>query len=339
MRFLFLAYALCAGALAVAACTGDDPAGVGGPEGDDDERDAASGTQDAGTGTPTDSAVPTCWEKPFGKPVPIAEVSATESDEFPRYTLDRDELYLGRSVPEGVAQGGAQVGPAAAVVRYTRPDGGAWSAPTTLPFNDIGDGGKMNASSFTFTRDSKSGFFLGYDAFGFYAGARKVTRLGPNGVWSPATRLTVKGPAGETPQIRSLQVNEDGSRLYYSAVGSGNEGIFQAPLSVDGFGPSRLIGFTAYDMSPVLSRDELRIYFGSSRPHPGGVEGIALVYTARRTAVDAEFGPVEFVVELNDGAQEMIPTWLSDDGCTMLLSGRPTGQNQNDVYVATRTAS
>lgn len=344
MRLFPFVVAIPTVALGVAACVGDDPDIT--PSGEEDEPDAAvnhspDGAGDAGAADAPESdsssdASAGCDGRPFTTPVRMSDVSEDKrADDYPRFSLARDELFLGREV-NGIGNYGAQVGLAVGVVRYARADGGTWGAPTTLAFNDIGDGGKMNASSFSMTEDGKAGFLVGRDGYSFFAGVRTVTRSGPNAPWSIPMTVTLKGPDGQAAQPLSLFVNADGKRLYYSANSGGKELLYQATLTGGTYGDARLLGFDARERSPVLSHDELRIFFGSARPHPGGVTGTTLVYTAARADVDGDFGPIEFVAELNEGAQEMTPSWLSADGCTMLLSGRLPNETSTDVFIATR---
>lgn len=342
MRRFFLVAAIPSVALGMAACMGDDPAlspNEGGEADADvnDPPDAAGDSRSADapeSDSSSDASAGCDPTRPFRKPVKITEVSTLGADDFPRLTPARDELFLGREV-QGIGNFDASVGLASGVVRYARADGGAWGAPRTLAFNDIGDGGKMNATSFSMTEDSKNGFLIGRDGSNFSVGIRKVTRLGPNQPWSIPMPVTLKDPAGQVAQPSSMFVSADGSRLYYSASSGGKQLVYQAALAAGAYGPARLLGFDANERSPVLSRDERQIFFGSARAHPGGATG-TLVYTATRLDVDGDFGPIDFVAELNEGADEMTPTWLSVDGCTMLLSGRLTGESQTDVFIATR---
>lgn len=339
MRFFILLAAIPSVALGIAACTGEDP--IFSPDNEDGSTDGAASSDSPSGDATSDSlddtssdAPAACSTKPFTKPVRLSDVSSGTADDFPRFTLSRDELFLGRVV-QGIGNFDASVGIAGGVVRYARTDGGPWGAAATMAFNDIGDGGKMNASAFSMTEDSKNAFLIGRDQYNFFVGIRKVTRLGPNQPWSYPAPVTLKDPGGAAAQPFSLFVNADGTRLYYSASSGGKELIFQANFAAGVYGPARVLGFDAIDRSPVLSHDELRIFFSTARPHPGGSMG-TLVYTATRTGIDGDFGPIDFVAELNDGADEMNPTWLSGDGCTMLLAGRLTGESTTDVFIATR---
>lgn len=338
MRRPLLLTAIPAALLGIAACVGEgsssDEEGEPVP---DAAFDDAPSVEDALAidGAETSDARAGCDpSRPFTKPVRLSSVSTGRDDNFPHFTHARDELFVGRLV-DGVSNFDAAVGPANGVVRYTVLDGGGWGEPTVLAFNDIGDGGKMHATSFSVTEDGKSGFLVGHDSANFSVGIRKVVRLAPHDPWSIPTPMTLTHEDSQPARPYSMFVNADATRLYYSANGVGGHFLFQADLVSGAYGPARLLGFDADERSPVLSRDELRIFFASSRVHPGGASG-ALVYTATRLGVDGGFGPIEFVAELNEGATEMIPSWLSADGCTMLLSGRIETDTYTDVFIATR---
>ena len=86
---------------------------------------------------------------------------------------------------------------------------------------------------------------------------------------------------------------------------------------------------------PVLSHDERRILFFSTRTD-GGAEGYHDIYEATRATASDRFGtPVNLHV-LNTADGDM-PEWLSDDGCALYLSSnRPGGTGDWDLYVARR---
>lgn len=92
---------------------------------------------------------------------------------------------------------------------------------------------------------------------------------------------------------------------------------------------------TASELAPVLSEDELRIYFASDRPAVG-TRGRLDVWTASRATRDDAWSDIKLVEELNTTDTE-VPTWLSPDGCRLLvMSDRRSGPESNDVYLATK---
>ncbi|MBX3222086.1 MAG: hypothetical protein KF795_16330 [Labilithrix sp.] len=321
--------------LGVAACLGEDPETIaGGPAPGDDggaslsdgaaaADDASSVTDGGGDGGDGGVAGPCNLAKPFGAPKKLTSLGGPSDTQTPRLSWDGQELYVSREVTVKGA-------PAAGIVRYVAADGG-WDSPSALAVNDIGDGGLMHSSALSLTADDKSAFFERTDRFNLNRGISKLTRTAPAGTWSSPLGVTVTDPAGQPAAPTGPWINADGSRLYFAQA---NGTVYQAAFNGTGYGPAKALGFGANDMNPVLSRDEKRIYFASSRPHPAPHSGV-LVYTSTRASVEGDFAPPEFVAELNEGFNDLRPSWVSVDGCTLVLSGR-TAMPGVDVYVASK---
>jgi hypothetical protein len=124
-----------------------------------------------------------------------------------------------------------------------------------------------------------------------------------------------------------------GTRLYFSAIESeeGPPRIWVATASGSSFGSRAAValGDTTGERHPVLSRDELEIFFSSTRP---GSKGWA-IWRARRASLSEPFGAPHIVAEL-DADGEDYPTWLSPDGRRLYFVSDRNGSL--DVFVATR---
>ena len=83
---------------------------------------------------------------------------------------------------------------------------------------------------------------------------------------------------------------------------------------------------------PVVSADELTIYFGSTR---SGGFGLGDIYRARRSSRDDPFGEAKHVSELNSGQEEM-PDWISRDHCTIYMHRWVPGAGEV-IFTAKRT--
>ena len=106
------------------------------------------------------------------------------------------------------------------------------------------------------------------------------------------------------------------------------DGGFEAPQAIEE------VATAATDGTPVLSFDMLTMYFDSTRTDNGGdVHGD--IWAAHRASLNAPFGEVSRVAELNDAKSGEFPTWLSPDNCRLYLSSDRSGVIQS--YVATRT--
>ena len=90
---------------------------------------------------------------------------------------------------------------------------------------------------------------------------------------------------------------------------------------------------TALDELPVVTDDELTVYFGSDRP--GGNGGLDIRVAHRTTTADG-FGVPTLDATLSSASNDY-PLWISADGCRFLLSSnRPGGVGGIDIYMATR---
>jgi hypothetical protein len=97
--------------------------------------------------------------------------------------------------------------------------------------------------------------------------------------------------------------------------------------------PMVALNSSVEDDDPTPSDDGRELYFTSPRP---GALGKADIWRVRRDSTLLAWGPVEHVVELSSAENENTPE-LSSDGLTMwLVSDRPGGMGQDDIWVTTR---
>lgn len=94
-------------------------------------------------------------------------------------------------------------------------------------------------------------------------------------------------------------------------------GAFGAPV------PIAELNTSYHDDCPVLSENELIIYFASDRP--GGSGGYD-IWRATRTSTTGTFGSVENVTALNSSADNL-PDHLSSDGCRLYFTSNVTGES------------
>jgi len=122
-------------------------------------------------------------------------------------------------------------------------------------------------------------------------------------------------------------IRDDGGRVYFNSWP--NRDIVMADRVGQGFAaavPVPGVNSTADDTNPVLSPDELTIYFVSNRL------GIGHAWMAHRDSTSAAFGAPVSLAHLRAA-----PSWVSPDGCRLYLS-QATADGFLDVYVATRDA-
>lgn len=113
----------------------------------------------------------------------------------------------------------------------------------------------------------------------------------------------------------------DGRTIYFSAgnYDDGNSSqLYRAEGDPPAFGGAMLVpGVNGMDqeLAPVVSDDELEIFFASNRAQPG--PDMALdIYTATRDRPDEPFGPPALVQSLTTPDIDW-PLWLSPDACEL----------------------
>ena len=99
---------------------------------------------------------------------------------------------------------------------------------------------------------------------------------------------------------------------------------------VDAAPIAELVG-PSMDVSPVVSADELVLYFGSNR---GGQANKLDVWMASRQKVTDPFSTPVAVPELASALNDT-PRWISPDLCTLYVSSRRSGNG--GLYVARRS--
>jgi hypothetical protein len=166
------------------------------------------------------------------------------------------------------------------------------------------------------------------------------TRAGAGQAFGTPTIITELESANEEG---SPYVLPSGGVLYFTSSRSGHFDIYRAAKGDAGtFDPPTPVDSANdpnfYDAYPVVTPDELTIYFGSARVKTGFNTDI---YVARRSTTTAPFGTPVPVPELASPALNNIPTWLSPDACRLyLVSDRPSDagtSGSRDVWVAERS--
>jgi hypothetical protein len=122
-----------------------------------------------------------------------------------------------------------------------------------------------------------------------------------------------------------------GGALYFHELVSSLLHVFRA----DSQGIRDLSGDLrgAEDAQPLVSDDELTMFFASTRSDPdGGAQGGFDVWIRTRTSVDDDFGSPSVVQEVSTARTDG-PTWLSPDGCRLFLQ-RSDGGLPARIFVA-----
>lgn len=101
---------------------------------------------------------------------------------------------------------------------------------------------------------------------------------------------------------------------------------FSTPVEVSELNEDR------WDATPVLSKDGLEIFFGSTRTHSPYD-----IFHATRASRDATFEAPTEVIGLSSSSSDEYPNWLSPDRCQLMFSSdRAGGMGSYDIWIATR---
>ncbi|HEY1957422.1 MAG TPA: hypothetical protein VGH28_17505 [Polyangiaceae bacterium] len=254
---------------------------------------------------------------PFGTPAPLAALNTSAIEQHPR--LSPDELTV--TFQRVVVDAGYDLFTA------TRASVTASFMPPT-PIAELDT--PANEADLTVSPDGLRAFFSSDRAGG----------LGGYDIWQ-ASRDASSSPWGDvapTANVSSTQTDDTSyyvpGALYFSSTrGSGGADIYRASEQAGGFASPLLVAelsSSAGDAFPVVTTDELRIYFASTRADGGTWQP----YTATRATASAPWDAPTLVTELATFGNA-IPAWISPDGCRLYLSSDHGGDY--DLYVATKS--
>jgi Tol biopolymer transport system component len=270
-----------------------------------------------------DASKPTCaWDDPFGTPVPVVELNGPASSEegSARLTPDEKTVYFHRRTANALDIFVAHKAPGA--VQFGTPE------PVTVlnsPTDDAHPTISSDGLTIAFARYSA---LTEYDLF-------VATRQSINDDFlEPIPR----GGLNNSLQNWSPFLTADGALLLFTWP-TDPEPLRFAPLaasvfpSTDGGTPIERIGAHQTDSFPVLTADQLTMYFSSRRP--GSSEDD--IYVAHRATAMSAFSAAKIVPNVNDDATFTAdhPTWISPDNCRLYIDSRRSGY-QLDIFVATR---
>jgi hypothetical protein len=154
-----------------------------------------------------------------------------------------------------------------------------------------------------------------------------------------STPVLVEGVNTSEPGVIDFQpyVTPDGDALYFGSTrgARGDHELYRAQREADSdrFQPPvalASINSLTVDAWPVISPDELTLYFSSARSLLGST-GYFDVLMATRDSKEQDFGNVRPVPGVNSPDADY-PGWISPDACTLYLTVGPTPA----IYVATR---
>lgn len=259
--------------------------------------------------------------KPFGAPVALSAVNTAMEDGGAHLTEDELTMYLSTR-PANTSQ----------IYVATRSSvQAAFSTPSTVANVNIGDNFSPSLTSDGRTMyliSNGTGTLGGHDVF-------VTTRASATAAFDAPSDVT---PVNSTDDGEySVSVTGIGDEIYFSSGRSGKLRLYKATKSGGTVGApaivNEIVEATADDHLATVRADGLELYFSSNR---SGTLGGYDVWVSRRASVTAAFGTPVHVGELST-AQDDGPTWVSPDGCHILLvSNRTGGKGNTDIWYAER---
>lgn len=287
-----------------------------------DDRVAA----DAGTPDVLVDAGPCDRSQPFSTPKYEPKLSSIPyGDETVRLTPDELEAYVSRRTSLNYVD----------LFRYRRPNLGAdWELVGKEPeLSRFPDGGATSATAMTFLPGAMRAIVQYYDVPTSPAGSLSwTTRDSLDASW---TAPQAAAGLESNSQDNAPWLSQDGKTIYFYSDRVGGWRTFTASATGNGWSkPVQLGPVLKYeDTYPVLTGDELTIYFAQRDTQPSPVRH---VWRATRPSRDVEFSAAEEVPELNRAADPSLPSWVSPDGCRIYIVAIRDDSLKFDVYSAAK---
>lgn len=258
----------------------------------------------------------------FGPPIALTSLNTIADDE--RADLSPDELTIYFSSTRAGGVGGFDI------YKATR-------ASLTAPFGNITLVSGMNTTA------DERGPRVTADGLSMFAYSRipttapqHITLATRTGATLPFGGLqTIAKVAGTTDDVDPY-ILQNGNVLYFTSGRGGSYGLYRSSKVAGAFSTPTLVSGVnldspTIDNSPVVTPDELTLYFSSDRP--GGAGSLDIYVATRPTAADG-FGAPVALTGLNTASVDT-PSWISPDGCALYFS-RAEANVGFQLYVAMR---
>jgi hypothetical protein len=303
---------------------GVDPAGMDGSTSTTD-----GGTADASSSIEILTDGGCALDLPFGTPIPVEGLNPGAYDTYGGFlSEDYQTLYFGR-------------GSSSSALLYVAQR----STAGPFVFGALAEIKELNSGTF----DNSPNLIA--DGLAIYFESDRTIEGGAGGrnLWSSSrgSLLSPWAPPSIATALNSDLIDEQpylsptGTTIYFASNRSGSQNMdlwWTSALPGDNYGVPLLVpnvNSASNDFHPVLSPDQTTLYFASDRP---GGAGDYDIYVSTRTLMAATYTPPKLVTELNTASKDE-PTWLSPDGCTMLLASTRTlnGNSTNvNIYVTSK---
>jgi Tol biopolymer transport system component len=165
---------------------------------------------------------------------------------------------------------------------------------------------------------------------------------GGRDVWNAARSDGGAGASFDAPKvIAAINDTADdghpyivGSNLYFASNRGGSGAHIFLSKNLGSGAPEQVALASVEEKEddfPVVSADQLEIFFASSR----GGKGFKSIWIADRKSADVPFGAPRLVTELDSDGDDR-PTWVSTDGCRLYFVSDRTAAGNFDIFVSTR---
>jgi hypothetical protein len=290
---------------------------VGGDvDADADAAEAGGDSKDAGP------VVPPCdLSKPYGNITLVRGLESPAGKYSALVTFSPDEL---------TAYFGSNRGGATSVYVATRgARTAAFLTPSWVPNVNKAD---THSTGPTVTADGLTMYFETFRSLHttIWVSKRDTT----DALWSLPVIASALSPDDGTSDGRPY-VSADGKVVYFhsSRVTNTSLHIMRAEMGPNGFGKPVLASVPAYpawDVEPVVSSDDLTLFYGSNRSGDGAQGGYD-IWSSHRASTSEPFPEPVNVKELNTTDDDM-PSWISPDSCRFYFEHR----NEGTLYVASK---
>lgn len=243
----------------------------------------------------------------FGRPVALASLNTSASEESADLSADELTMYFSSSRPGGIGSFD--------IYEATR-------SSTSEPFGSVVSVTGVNTSGEDrlprVTADSLSLFATSKASSAQFYHVALATRASTTLAFSALQLVaTVNGTTNDGDSF----ILPAGNVLYFASDRGGNYGLYRSSMAGGAFSAPTLVSGVSLDSPsteghPVVTPDELTLFFSSNRP---GGSGNFDIYQATRQTVADGFGAPIALTSINTANYE-VPNWISPDGCALYFT-------------------
>ena len=165
------------------------------------------------------------------------------------------------------------------------------------------------------------------------------TATSKNGSFDMPTIAKLPLPAGQ-PYANEPYMLADGRTLYFAAGTASSWRLYKTVGDAPNFGAGSPIAMdvttTGYDLAPIVTDDELELFFSSNRADTSNSRALD-IYTATRATPSEPFGNIRPLTSVSTVGIDW-PAWISQTGCELYYINKPYAgtEGQATLFVARR---